>query len=762
MGIFSWFREQPISGVPAASSRSRRVRGKQWNTRRLALECLEERCVLSTLTVDGSQVFQTIGGFGTNLNSAAWNSGAVTPSLDTLLSHGYRVFRVIVEPVQGWEDTDPNTGQYNASNPNWPYYNNLYGTSTKFTNLWNTIRYLNNHGATVWLNLQSDAPDWMTDPGGGPGTIGQDHETDWATMVSTLMNYAVNTAHVRIDALGPMNEPENAAPRGTTQGPQVDATQYVRMLDILETQLQGYGLGSISLVGPDATLVSNALDSYVPAMLADSLLMPHVMQFGFHTYGGSTVTAPDLTNNPTYPGRQIWSSEYDGVYFNEDESQRATPSQLWTQADTSFQQLIQIIGAGANGAIIWDGVDSFYQYYQQWSAHGLISYRWTAANPTAQSDYGTTPRLYANAQMFQFVAPGSVMIGSSTDAGNFIELAFKNPDGRITIVGENTGGSSQTITGTLTGGLSASLFNEYFTNSSLRETQQANVAVTNNTFTFRVPAHTIFTLTSAAPAVVTRIPATPTGLKAIPQNNQVSLFWSASARAASYNIYRGTTKRGEVLLASPTGTATTFIDSTAANGTTYYYKVTAVNSRGESPRSAEVSATPQALTNIALDGTAYSWWGLSRTTSNANRLTASGLNDNDLTNDVVLSGDGVNGQGDDSQNAYEAAGILWDTSHKVTQVTFTNGSFDANNDGVFDGNLGLQYTLNGTTWLPLTGWKLAPSYGYNSSASANVTYTFFGPAKTVRGVRVVGRVHTSAVGNNSWFARATEVQAFGV
>ena len=110
--------------------------------------------------------------------------------------------------MQGWEDTNPNTGQYSASNPNWAYYNNLYGTSTKFTNLWNTISYLNNRGAIVWVNLQSDAPSWMTDNGGARGSMGPDHEADWATMVSTLVDYAVNTAHVHLDALAPMNEPE--------------------------------------------------------------------------------------------------------------------------------------------------------------------------------------------------------------------------------------------------------------------------------------------------------------------------------------------------------------------------------------------------------------------------------------------------------------------------------------------------------------------------------------------------------------------------
>src|SRR5262249_36074342 len=131
-----------------------------------------------------------------------------------------------------------------------------------------------------------------------------------------LVDYAVNTAHVHIDALGPMNEPDS--PGDPVQGPQVDATQYVRMLDTLEAQLQGYGLGSIPLMGPDCSASGNAVNSYVPAMLADPHLMPHVMQFGFHTYGGSSVSDSAITSNSTYPGRQILSDEYDGSYFNED------------------------------------------------------------------------------------------------------------------------------------------------------------------------------------------------------------------------------------------------------------------------------------------------------------------------------------------------------------------------------------------------------------------------------------------------------------
>jgi fibronectin type 3 domain-containing protein len=264
------------------------------------------------------------------------------------------------------------------------------------------------------------------------------------------------------------------------------------------------------------------------------------------------------------------------------------------------------------------------------------------------------------------------------------------------------------------------------------------------------------TLTVNTPA-----PAAPTGLSATAGDSQVSLSWKSSTGTTSYRIYRGTSPGTETLLASPKGTATTYVDSTATNGTTYYYEVTAVNSTGESPPSAEVSATPQANNNLATKGTAYRWWHLTSSTSNANRSAAPGLNDNNLTTDVVLSGNGNGGQGDDYKNAYEAAGILWSTPQTIVEVKYTNGSFSSSYDGVFDANFGLQYTTNGTTWLPVTGWTVTPNYAYNSAAAGNVTYTFSGPALTVLGVRVVGQVHTSDVGNNSWFARATEVQVFG-
>ncbi len=88
-------------------------------------------------------------------------------------------------------------------------------------------------------------------------------------------------------------------------------------------------------------------------------------------------------------------------------------------------------------------------------------------------------------------------------------------------------------------------------------------------------------------------PPPPTGLTATAGNAQVGLTWSASSGATSYNVYRGTASGGETLLVSGI-TTTSYSNTGLTNGTTYYYKVAAVNSGGTSGLSNEAPATPQA------------------------------------------------------------------------------------------------------------------------------------------------------------------------
>jgi subtilisin family serine protease len=98
---------------------------------------------------------------------------------------------------------------------------------------------------------------------------------------------------------------------------------------------------------------------------------------------------------------------------------------------------------------------------------------------------------------------------------------------------------------------------------------------------------------ACAPPPVSAPPA-PTDLSATAGNASVSLAWTSSAGAASYTVKRSAAAGGPYATVASGLTAASYTDTGLANGTTYHYVVSAVNTGGESPNSGEASATPQA------------------------------------------------------------------------------------------------------------------------------------------------------------------------
>jgi len=105
---------------------------------------------------------------------------------------------------------------------------------------------------------------------------------------------------------------------------------------------------------------------------------------------------------------------------------------------------------------------------------------------------------------------------------------------------------------------------------------------------------------SAARSIKTA-PQTPTGLAVSfsANNNSINLSWTPVTDAASYRIYRSNTVNGiyEQVNAS-TVIATSYTDAGLSAGTDNYYKVSAINTNGESDKSiagfAKIPATPVA------------------------------------------------------------------------------------------------------------------------------------------------------------------------
>jgi len=96
---------------------------------------------------------------------------------------------------------------------------------------------------------------------------------------------------------------------------------------------------------------------------------------------------------------------------------------------------------------------------------------------------------------------------------------------------------------------------------------------------------------------VTAIPAAPIGFNAVAGNGQITLTWTASPGATSYNLYRGTSPGGEGTIPFQTGlTGTSYTDTMIAPGIPYYYTLTALNTAGESAASGE-SAAPSPVSH---------------------------------------------------------------------------------------------------------------------------------------------------------------------
>lgn len=87
-------------------------------------------------------------------------------------------------------------------------------------------------------------------------------------------------------------------------------------------------------------------------------------------------------------------------------------------------------------------------------------------------------------------------------------------------------------------------------------------------------------------AVESSPPAVPAGVSAASSVTTITISWTPSAGATSYNIYRGTSSGGETLYM--TGQSEPFVD-TPTPQVEYFYEVTAVGPGGESAKSAEVN-----------------------------------------------------------------------------------------------------------------------------------------------------------------------------
>ena len=419
----------------------------------------------TALTIDGSQRYQTIDGFGVSANSASWNGGELRPAIDMLADQGgSTIWRVIIE-MADWEatndDADPN-------NFNWTYYNTIY-SSPRFEALWATLGYLNQKGVTslLMLNFMGRGPTWM-----GGASLPTNMEDEWVETVASVAYYARNNRHIQFGLFAPNNEPDWDG----IEGIQMNQSQYTRVMHKLAVKLDAIGLGDIRLVGPDIANISN-VSSYMSPMMGDAALMAKVDHFAFHNYYGDSGGADSLIKNSAYPSKNFWITEV-----------------------SNFSDALSHLSQGPAAILVWDGYDSVYN-------HAILAGRGSTppndvGNGPALLAYSTSTHLYTPrapfyqfAQLFKFVPPGSVMVDTTQAKSGVTVFAFTHPvSGRVTIVGSNTNSGSVTYSGRLTNLPTVPSFEMYHTSSSVNLQRDSDVAVSGGAFTFVAPAGSVFTL----------------------------------------------------------------------------------------------------------------------------------------------------------------------------------------------------------------------------------------------------------------------------
>jgi O-glycosyl hydrolase len=462
-----------------------------------------------SLQIDGAKKYQTMDGFGVNINTAWWNNGeymdtkVIQPAIDLLVdSLGATIFRAVIEEID-WEevndDNDPN-------NFNWTYYNSVF-TNARFQGVWETLRYLNQKGITNDLVISFmgsppappplAAPDpqksWM---GGTNYSINDTMEDELVESIAALLYYARHTTKIQFTLVSPMNEADIIAgsksvdhPDGIVEGPNMpDAVQFTRVIKKLAEKLDAIGMSDIRFVAPDAggeRLFRGCLNE----MVKDSCLMSKLVCWGVHQYGNDADNYRKIISSPSNPNKSFWVTETAGI-----------------------RNMLGQLDDNAGAYIFWDGFDCVYQHGRR-NGYGSVPPNdwvfWLAGNagkPLIEyiaSDKSWKPRkqFFEHAQLMKFVKPGSVRIDVTGQDSSLSVYAFSNPDGNLVISGMNNSSRTIAVDVILSNLPVLKNMKLIYTDSVVNLIERNEISVSGGNFKASIPAESVFTITGIAETV---------------------------------------------------------------------------------------------------------------------------------------------------------------------------------------------------------------------------------------------------------------------
>jgi O-glycosyl hydrolase len=458
------------------------------------------------IQIDAAKKYQTMDGFGVNVNTAWWSNGmyrdtkVLQPAIDLLVdSLGATIYRAVIEEID-WEavndDNDPD-------HFNWNYYNSVF-SNARFQGVFNTLRYLNQKGITdnLMISFMGAPPAALpiTDPdprkswmGGIDNTISPGMEDELAESIAALLYYMRYTAKVQFTLVSPMNETDIQSrtksaghPGGVVEGPNIpDAVQYVCIIKKLAQRLDAIGMSDIRFVAPDAGFGDKLFGEYLNEVLKDPYLLGKMAHWGVHEYGKDSDHYRKQISRPDNPNKSFWVTETAGI------------KNLFGQLDDD-----------ARAFMFWDGYDCVYQHGRRNGYGDIPPNDWVfwekddgkpliGFNAESQK-WIPRKQFYEQAHLMKFIKPGSQRIGTITGDNSLIAYTFCNPDGNIVITGRNDNNRTIAVSGILSNLPPVKNMKLIFTNSTGNFIEGNEIIVSGEKFKASIPAESVFTITGNA------------------------------------------------------------------------------------------------------------------------------------------------------------------------------------------------------------------------------------------------------------------------
>lgn len=326
--------------------------------------------------------YQSIDGFGVNINSRYWDSenAAYMRAMDLLVHDlGATLYRVDIWGKSNWVDPE---SKLNASVLNEKTYRRIYEGEV-FQKGWAMMRFLNEHGIQPYLTVSGDVPRWM---------LGEDGKTlveyeQLADMLASMVAWARHKERLDFRLFGPMNETDHGSP----EGPSVSAEGYVKLVRVLDRKLRERGIHDIRYVVAEQAWYNT---EYVQAFVESPDLHERIGAFGVHSYfdfpAAKFAEVPKLVDSSPCAGTSVWLSEYGDL--------DQTGEKEWYIAWVSTSRLLNALEGGLNGAMVWDAYDNYHDHNEHWTIYGLIR--------TGLNAYTPKKRYYAAKHVYRYVLPG--------------------------------------------------------------------------------------------------------------------------------------------------------------------------------------------------------------------------------------------------------------------------------------------------------------------------------------------------------------------